>query len=145
MKYQPSNQMCDMDWVPYPASLVNSSSFHPDVLESSTENLMKLAWCTEEGAIIFWCPAGGEITSNFSTVSLVHTFQQTPEPDLFSLSMHVSWITAGFCPVLCPKTFRECEVCDGNRSQKQGMCEVVSDLPAVPVGLEKQWSWFWGY
>lgn len=79
-----ANQMCDKDWVPHPASWLNSSYFHPDVLETSTENLMKLVQCTEEGATIFWCPAGGEITSNFSTVGLVHTFQQTPEQDLFS-------------------------------------------------------------
>lgn len=83
----------------------------------------KLVQCTEEGATIFWCPAGGEVTSNFSTVGLVHTFQQTPKPDLFSPFM--CWITAGLCPVLCPKTFGECEGGDGNGSQKQGMGEVV--------------------
>lgn len=68
MRCQPSNQMFDVDWLPHPASWPNSSSFHPDALETHTGNLMKLVPGTEEGVVIFSRPAGGEVTSDFSPV-----------------------------------------------------------------------------
>lgn len=45
---------------------------------------MKVVPAQRKGVVICWCPAGGEVTSDF--LQLVHTFQQTPEPNLpFSL------------------------------------------------------------
>lgn len=39
----------------------------------------------EDEPVIFWCPAGGEVTTGF--LQSVHTSQQTPRPDLL-LSGH---------------------------------------------------------
>lgn len=96
MRCQPSNQMFDVDWLPHPASWPNSSSFHPDVLETHTESLMKVVQHRGRGgnilvscrgrSYLWFSPVGSHISSGFQSQTCSFPFIPSLRNHIWTLS-----------------------------------------------------------
>lgn len=96
---------------------------------------MKLIQHTEEGAVIFWCPAGGEVTSDFSPVCsrLIADSKAFPSP----LLNHF-WTLSNSALRLMGRA----GVWGQRRGEWVRWWLGVLYPPGVPTDLENQWSQF---